>query len=108
MAIEVMQMKCPNCNGELTVERGRKECFCSYCGTKLVIVDNNEYTVRTVDEAAIEQAKTEQLRIEREAEDKKRSDENGMKAMKWFGIAIAIWFVFMLVMGLLQEFGIIS
>lgn len=97
MAIEVMQMKCPNCNGELTVERGRKECFCSYCGTKLVIVDNNEYTVRTVDEAAIEQAKTEQLRIEREAEARRRNDEDGMKFMKWLGIAFAIMFLIVLI-----------
>lgn len=61
MSISVKSLRCPDCNAAINIDKGRKQCFCSYCGARIVIGSDNEfeYTSRVVDEAAIEQAKTE-------------------------------------------------
>ncbi len=72
----LISMKCPSCGADLQIESGRKECFCTYCGTK-VMVDNGEQTFNVninqninqtinsthheVNEAEIIRAKTEQF-----------------------------------------------
>ena len=34
MAIKFVSIKCPECGATLDIEEGRKQIFCSYCGTK--------------------------------------------------------------------------
>lgn len=53
MAVTFNSIKCPECGANLEVEEGRKKIFCSYCGTQVLITDENEYTYRYVDEAGI-------------------------------------------------------
>lgn len=35
-------IKCPECGAMLNIEEGRRQCFCSYCGTKIMIPDSSE------------------------------------------------------------------
>ncbi len=56
MAIRFVSVKCPECGAALDVEEGRKQIFCSYCGTKVLIENDNEYIYRNIDEARIKQA----------------------------------------------------
>lgn len=60
MTIKLVSMTCPNCGAKLDVPSDKKECFCTYCGTK-VLVDDGSYTVtyRMVDEAKVVKAKAE-------------------------------------------------
>jgi DNA-directed RNA polymerase subunit RPC12/RpoP len=60
MAIKLVTAMCPNCGAKLEVSADRKECFCTYCGTK-VLVDDGSYTVthRTIDDAKVIKAKAE-------------------------------------------------
>lgn len=68
MSINLISLKCPECGATLQVEENRKECFCSYCGNRVIVQNDNEKTVNInkhiVDEAEIK-------RVENEA---KRSD----------------------------------
>ena len=59
MAIKMISVKCPDCGASLDVEEGRRQCFCSYCGAKVMINNENEYIYRTIDEAGIKKAEVE-------------------------------------------------
>lgn len=59
MAIRFVSVKCPECGAALDIEEGRKQIFCSYCGTKVMIENENEHIYRNIDEARIRQAETD-------------------------------------------------
>jgi DNA-directed RNA polymerase subunit RPC12/RpoP len=56
MAIKFVSIKCPECGASLDIEEGRTQIFCSYCGTKVMVQNDNEYIFRHIDEAGIKQA----------------------------------------------------
>lgn len=114
MSIQFIPVKCPNCNSSFDIEKGQKEAYCAYCGTK-ILVDNGrdyEYTYRRVDEAAIKRAETEQLiRLkELELEDKKREDKKEQRKRKTIiSIIIGIISAILLPFGMANELiGIIG
>lgn len=45
MAVNVITVKCPQCGG--TVEKGQK--FCSYCGTQIIVKDDDEVELKKID-----------------------------------------------------------
>lgn len=57
MAVKFISIKCPECGANLEMEQDRKVMFCSYCGRKIMMVDENEFkydvTHRHVDVAKI-------------------------------------------------------
>lgn len=53
MAVEFISIKCPDCGSALDVEEGRTQIFCSFCGAKVMIQNENEYVYRKIDEAEI-------------------------------------------------------
>jgi len=59
MPVQVVTLTCPHCNATLTIDDGRETCFCSYCGTLVKVVNENEYVIRHVDEAKIRHAEIE-------------------------------------------------
>lgn len=102
--MKLVSLKCPECKADLSVEPGRKQCFCQYCGTK-IIIDNEEQvqTFKTVDEARIREAelqnelKLKQMEIERERQeaDRKRKDANrSLKIKVCIGLVIVALFSF--------------
>ena len=64
--IDFVSAKCPECGAALQVEKNRKEAFCTYCGAKVLIHNENEHIYRTVDEAELKKAEVEAKRIEAE------------------------------------------
>ena len=48
MAIKFTSVKCPECGAKTHIEEGRNQAFCSYCGTKILITNENEYIIRHV------------------------------------------------------------
>lgn len=71
--IKTISLKCPECNANISVDENLKQCFCQYCGTKIMIDDGStSHTHRTVDEAEIK----ENIRLkELELEEKKYADK---------------------------------
>ena len=59
--IKMIAVQCPQCSANLNIEDGRKSCFCTYCGTKIMIDDGSAtYTYRKVDEARIKEAEIDE------------------------------------------------
>lgn len=59
--IKMVSLKCPKCGADLSIEENRKECFCQYCGAKVIMTNENEYIYRHIDEAQVKQAETDQV-----------------------------------------------
>ena len=80
----LVQMKCPSCGANLEVEEDREFVFCQYCGTKILINDENKFTYRHIDDAEIKRAETEQyVRLKQlEMEEKKRIDNKNATKTK--------------------------
>lgn len=60
MAARLVSMNCPSCGAKLDAPSDRKEFYCSYCGSK-VLLDDGSYTVthRIIDDARVIKAKAE-------------------------------------------------
>lgn len=79
MAIKMVALKCPECGADLEVPEGpRKIMYCAYCGAKIILQDDNEYTVNihTTDDADVERAKTDQMVKEHQIELSKMREAN--------------------------------
>ncbi len=68
MSIRLNSVKCPECGADLQIEDGRKQLFCSYCGTKIIVTNENEHIYRHIDEAGMKQAETDRMVRMRELE----------------------------------------
>ena len=84
MAIRFVSIKCPECGASLDVEEGRQQIFCSYCGTKVMVQNDNEYIYRLIDEASIKQAEADKIVQLRKLEiiERKRAEAAKVKRVK--------------------------
>lgn len=81
MSIRFVSVKCPDCGATLDIEEGRRQIFCSYCGAKVIVENDNEYIYRHIDDAGVKKAETdrmikmkkiEMLEKQRQAEERER------------------------------------
>ncbi len=84
MGIEMISVKCPECGAAMTVEGDRKTAFCSYCGSKIILHSDNEYTINISDEAEVKYAETDQMVNLRRMEfmEKAAQDRKHVRSMK--------------------------
>ncbi len=59
--MKLISLKCPECGAKLKVEQNRERLFCQYCGTEIILQNENERICRHIDEAGIKRADTERL-----------------------------------------------
>lgn len=59
MAINIMAVKCPQCNADLQIPEGKMRVSCPYCGADVAAVNENEYIYRHIDEADVKRAETD-------------------------------------------------
>lgn len=80
--MNVVKLSCPNCSANLEVDSSAKICFCTYCGTKILLQNENETVVRNIDEARIKEAElTHDYRLKQlEDERARRQEESAMRA----------------------------
>jgi len=99
-----IDLTCPKCNATLSVDSNRDFLFCEYCGAKILLNDENTYTIRHVDEAEVLHAETDRLirlkeleLAEKEAEainEKNKKQKKFAKYLACFGAPImAIGFI---------------
>ena len=79
MTISFISCKCPECGAPINAEIGRSSIFCSYCGAKVLLNNENEYVVRTIDEAQIEKAKSKRDIRMRELDLEEQSQSHEMQ-----------------------------
>lgn len=75
MAVKFTSVKCPECGANLPIEEGREKMFCSYCGTQVIMTNENEHTFRHVDEAEIKRVEMERLLQLKELELEEKENE---------------------------------
>lgn len=94
----LINLSCPQCNATLSVEEDRDMLFCSYCGHKILLNDENKHTIHYIDDAAIKRAETERMiqLKELEMEEKKRANKK---------VAVIIWLVITIVLGVIGICG---
>ncbi len=95
--INPIKLQCPNCGANLDINPSLKQCFCVYCGTKILLHNDNEYIVRIIDDAKIkevelqhdlevrklqEQINDQKMQLETESFDKKQEAEAKEKQKK--------------------------
>jgi uncharacterized Zn finger protein (UPF0148 family) len=89
MSISLRSVQCPECGASLPIEEGRKQVFCSYCGTPVIITNENEHIYHHIDDAEIKHAETEQIIRLKELELETLENEKKRKAlMIAYGIAL--------------------
>ena len=94
MAVKLIPVKCPECGATLNIEENRTQAFCSYCGAKVLIHNDNEFTYRHIDVADLERAETERTVKLKEMELVEKSQHNQEKTKKIVGIAALSMLVF--------------
>lgn len=101
MAIRFVSIKCPECGATLDVEEGRQQLFCSYCGSKVIIQNDNEYIYRHIDEAEMKNAETEQMVRLKQLEmiEKKRASNEKVKDFK-IRVSVALGVVALIAFGI--------
>ena len=77
-----IDLTCPKCNANLSVDAGRETLFCEYCGAKILLNDENTYTIRKVDEAEIRKVEADQLIRLKELELSQRKADNEAMRLK--------------------------
>lgn len=91
MAITLKTIQCPKCGADLSIEEGRDKFFCSYCGSQIILANDNEHIFRHIDEAGIKQAETERILRIKEMEFKERENDKKRKSNAIaYGISLAI------------------
>ncbi len=97
MSIRFVAVKCPECRADLSIEEGREYAFCSYCGTKVIMTNENEHIFHKIDDAEVKQAETDRIVKLRMLELEEKSDESRKKLlMLWFVATAAL-----LIMGII-------
>lgn len=92
MAIQFIAVKCPACGADISVESGREFSFCTYCGTKIMINNDNEHIYRNIDEARIKEAETDRIVRLKELELEEKESSTGRKTT-FLAYGIALVFV---------------
>ena len=101
MAYSLMSVKCPDCGKTLSIESDRTQAFCTYCGAKVLISNENEFVFRQVDEAGIQQAETDRMVKLRQL----RMDEKEQEGRKYL---IIVWIVITVILAVIGIVGLSS
>ena len=102
MAVKFTSVECPSCGAHLSVAEGREKIFCEYCGTQIIVTNENEHTYRQVDEAAIKRAETERMIRLKELELQEKEEERSRKGRK---VAYTLALIFVILGGTLLLFA---
>lgn len=74
--IRFISVKCPECGAALQFEEGRKTAFCSYCGAKILLHNENEHIYRNINEAEIRQAENDRAYMMKAFEIEEKADKH--------------------------------
>ncbi len=90
--MKLISLQCKNCGAQLQVDPERKQVFCTYCGAKLLLDDDNiNITNRFVDEARLKEAEIRLRELEYEHERELRAETIRQEQDKSFRLALLIF-----------------
>ena len=92
--MELVSMKCPNCNALIYFDENQERCFCSHCGSQIMINDSNskKYTYTKVDVARIKEAESNERIRKRELdlEENRAHKERTLSLIKTIFMSLAV------------------
>ena len=92
--MRITAIRCTACGADLQAEENKKMLYCPYCGTKIVLDDDNiEITNRIVDEARLKEAEIRLKELEYAHQRELREEEMRVKQKKTHGMYIGIFIV---------------
>ena len=91
--MKLIEMTFTNCGAQLQIDPARKEIFCSYCGTKLMVDEGIQVTRRIVDEARLKEAELKMKELEYEHEKELRQEKLQIEQKRAFRITALIYAV---------------
>ncbi|MBQ9064084.1 MAG: hypothetical protein IJ123_01410 [Blautia sp.] len=93
--MEIIQIKCPHCNADLTIKDDRKTIYCEYCGSQLLIEDESK--AATVVNIVRDEARLQEILL-KEKQWTKREEDKKLKPIDIISIVGSIFcFVFIFV-----------
>lgn len=92
MAVTMVPLVCPSCGGTSDVDSNREFAFCSYCGAKIMLHDDNHYRMTYTDEAQVARAKADREIRLKELEQEAIQFESHRKLGTYLLIAGAVMF----------------
>ena len=68
--MRLISQTCPHCGAQLNIDLDRRQAFCQYCGTRLLIDEENTININTrfIDEARLKEAEVRLKELEYERE----------------------------------------
>ena len=103
--MKTIAVKCPNCGADLSLEEGRTNYFCQYCGAPIHLDDEStkiRITQHYVDEAEVRRVELEKQKYEdiRKNEiDLKQKKEEWNQMLKYYLVALAGSFFLVFIFG---------
>lgn len=110
--MKLINMRCTNCGAELEIDADRRQVFCSYCGTKLMVDDESVHiTNRIVDEARLKEAEIRLKELEYAHEREIREETLLREQKKVYRISLIVFICALLITysipGLRTVFGLV-
>lgn len=102
--MQILQMRCPNCNAELKVDDGIESFYCQYCGTRIILDGQSDAVIRakarlkTLDKVGDLQYEIHQQRKEMKAQKAAIRAAEEKRAMKIFAATFGGALLFVLLM----------
>lgn len=85
--MEIVEIKCPNCQGNIHITAGRKETYCEFCGSHLFFDDGN----RVVTNVNVSRDETELKKLDMIDERiNKMEEQQKYKKIDWISIASTV------------------
>ena len=115
--MKLINLRCTNCGADLQIDADRKQAFCTYCGTKLFLDDENIHiTNRIIDEARLKEAEIRLKEIEYQHERELREETIRQEQKKSERIALVVFLAALAVsysldstlFGLVLIFGLVA
>ena len=85
--MEIVEIKCPNCQGNIHITAGRRETYCEFCGSHLFL----DYGNRVITNINVSRDETELKKLEIINERiKKMEEQQKYKKIDWIAIASTV------------------
>lgn len=108
MAVTMVPLVCPNCGGTSDVDASREFAFCSYCGAKIMLRDDNHYRMTYTDEAQLARAQADREIRLKELEQEAKQFESHRKLGTYLLIAGAVMLVIGYVFSKIEALAILD
>ncbi len=108
--MNVLTIRCPNCNADLDIENGIDSFYCKYCGTRIILSGQSDSAIKTksINQLANRYLDQREENLKRRAEEKAKEaefrraqEEKASKETNHLLIGLGIFFILCLLISYL-------